>query len=77
MPIKKLTSLEEAEDACWLEPGSPELWKRIAAVWAFSRRVAPQSFPPGIHRNRTIEEANRRVEAWERQSNRARELPDP
>ena len=66
MPIKKLSSLADAEDACWCEPNSAELWRRIAAVWSFSRRVAPQRFPPGVHKSRSIEEANRRVQDWER-----------
>ena len=68
MPVKKLTSLEEAEDACWCDPASPELWRKICAVWSFSRRVAPQSFPPGVHKSRTIEDANERVIEWERRS---------
>lgn len=66
MPIKKLSSLDDAEDASWCSPGSAELWRRIAAVWSFSRRVAPQCFPPGVHKSQSIEEANRRVEEWER-----------
>jgi len=67
MPVRKLTSLDEAEEACWRDPDSPGLWRAIVAVWEFSRLVAPQRFPPGVHRSRTIEEANRRVEQWERE----------
>lgn len=67
MPVKKLTSLDEAEDACWGEPGTPDLWRRIGAVWSFSRTVAPQSFPPGVYKSRSMEEANARVAEWERQ----------
>ncbi len=66
MPVKKLPSLEEAEDTCWCEPGSAQLWRRIASVWSFSRHVAPQRFPPGVHKSRSIEEANHRVQQWER-----------
>lgn len=65
MPVRKLRSLEEAEDAVWRDPGDPRLWEVIRGVWGLSSRVFPRRFPPGVHRHRSIEDANRQREAWE------------
>jgi len=65
MPVKKLSSLEQAEAECWPEPGDPRLARRIAAVWRLAARLAPQRFPPGVYRHRSIEEANRQADKWE------------
>lgn len=46
MPIRRLTSLEEAEYACYCDPNSPELWRKICALWSFSRRVGSRPLPP-------------------------------
>ncbi len=58
MPVRKFTSLREAEDACWYDRDDPGLWRAISAVWAFSRRVAPRRYAPGVHKARSIEELN-------------------
>jgi len=65
MPVRKLHSLEQAEDLCWLDADDPRLVHRIAAVWKLSRRLAPRRFPPGVHRHRSLEEANRIAEEWD------------
>ncbi len=50
MPIKKYRSLEEKEEACWLDKNDPALWRRIASIWRFSQLTAPQHFVPGVHK---------------------------
>lgn len=64
MPVRRLTSLDQAEDRCWLEPGDPRLVRRISAVWRLSRKLAPQRFPPGVYRHRSVAEANRQADEW-------------
>ena len=70
MPIRRLTSLEQAEEQCWLDPEDPLLPRRIAAVWSLAHRLFSHRFPPGVHKYRSIEELNRQVEAWETQDQR-------
>lgn len=65
MPVRRLHSLQEAEDSLVRDPGDPRLRSKIGALWDFSDRLAPKSFPPGIHKHRCIEELNRQLEAWE------------
>ncbi|HSS47867.1 MAG TPA: hypothetical protein VLX28_02865 [Thermoanaerobaculia bacterium] len=71
MPVKKIRNLQEMEDSLWYEPGDPELWRAIAAVWRFAERTCPQRFPPGIYKHRTIEDAQRQRDVWEEQNFKA------
>ena len=64
MPIRKFRSVEEM-DAPWREPGTPALWRAIAAVWAFGARTVGHRFPPGVHKHRSIEDAERLREKWD------------
>ncbi len=65
MPIRKITDLQQMEDALWHPPGSPELQQAIRSVWQFARETCPQSFPPGVYKNRSLEEAQQRRDQWE------------
>lgn len=65
MPVRKFRSLQEMEDSLWREPGDPELWRAISAVWRFAARTVPQRFPPGVYRHQSIEDAERQREEWD------------
>jgi hypothetical protein len=65
MPVRKLTTLKQAEESCWLDPDDPALVRTIAAVWAFARAVAPKRYPPGVYKSTSIEEAAERAARWE------------
>jgi hypothetical protein len=52
------------ERSKWRQPGEPNLFRAIAAVWEFSRRSRPRRFPPGVYRHRSIEELNANTERW-------------
>lgn len=71
MPVRRLASLEQAEELCWLEPDDPRLAARIAAVWRLARKLAPKRYPPGVYRHRSIEEAARQAESWEASGDRS------
>ncbi len=68
MPVQKFRSLDEARDALWGDPRDPTYLRRVAWLWRFAEEVAPRRFPRGVHRYRSIEEANRAREGWEEQS---------
>lgn len=65
MPVRKFRSLQEMEDSLWRQPGAPELSRAIASVWEFARRTCPRSFPPGVYKHRSIEDAEHQREQWE------------
>lgn len=67
MPLKKLSSLQDAEDSVWHDPDDPTLWRTIKGVWELAARLCPYRFPPGVYRHRSIEEANRLRERWEQE----------
>ena len=71
MPVRKFRSLQEMEDALWRQPGDPELSRAIASVWEFARRTCPRSFPRGVFKHRTIEDAERQREQWDEANLRA------
>ena len=73
MPVRRFRNLEEMEDSLWRDVDDPALMQAIASTWAFARRTCPLHFPPGVHRHRSIEEAQQSREAWEDASHRERE----
>ena len=66
MSVRKLRAIGEAETAAWRDPYDPNFWNTVSALWRFARRVAPASFPPGLHKSRSIEELNERTNQWAR-----------
>jgi hypothetical protein len=71
MPVRKFRDVSEMEDSLWYDRGDPELWLAIARVWDFAARVCPLQFPPGVHKYRSIEEADADRERWEEANFRA------
>jgi hypothetical protein len=65
MGVRRFRDASEMPPAPRVAATGRELWRRIAAWMTTSRRLAPRRWPPGLYRNRTIEEANARREAWQ------------
>jgi hypothetical protein len=68
VPVHKYRDVSDMEDRTWRAPGDPTLWRAIAAAWDFAHRTTRPSFPPGVYRHRSLEEAEERREAWERRN---------
>jgi hypothetical protein len=66
MPVRKYRHVSEMEAEVWREPGSPELFEAIRRVWALAAKTTTPGFPPGVHKHRSIEEANALQQAWDR-----------
>lgn len=58
MPVKKCSSLEEAEQKTGLEPGDPRIWEGMLRRWAIHRFFSPEKpqGPCGVFKYRSIEE---------------------
>jgi len=65
VPVRKLRSLQEAEDSLVNDPKDPGHWASIAALWELSERLFPRRFPPGVYKYRSIEALNKQRDAWE------------
>jgi hypothetical protein len=65
MPVRKFRDVSEMEETLWYERTDPALPRAIARVWDFAARVCPLVFPRGVHKYRSIEDANVARDAWE------------
>lgn len=66
MPIRKYREVREMEGNTRLQPGSPELFKAIRAIWDLADRTTRPRFPPGVYKHRSIEEAQALRHEWDR-----------
>jgi hypothetical protein len=66
MPVRKFRDVSEMEGNTWMQPGDPRLFEAIKGVWELAARSTQQRFPPGVHKHRSIEQANLLREAWDR-----------
>jgi hypothetical protein len=66
MPVEKFRDVSEMEGNTWYEPGDPRLFDAIRAVWDLAARITQPSFPAGVYKHRSIEEANALREEWDR-----------
>ena len=64
MPIKKFRDVSQMEEPRY-EAGSPQLFAVIRHVWSLADRICPLRFPPGVHKHRSIEDAETLREKWE------------
>ena len=71
MPVRKFRDVSEMEDTLWYERGDASLFRAIAGVWDFASRTCPLQFPRGVHKYRSIEEADADRERWEEANFRA------
>lgn len=56
MPVRKFRSSEEMNQPVWREPGDPELYRTMHALWDLASRTSRKRFRPGVYRFRSIEE---------------------
>ena len=64
MPIRKFRGIEEMKAPRWREPGDPELFRVIAALWEVAHRTSARRYPPGVHKHRSIEAMQQVQEQW-------------
>ncbi len=76
MAVQRFRSFRAARIAQWLASDDPRLPKRIRAWWASSARFVRVHREPGVHRYRSIEEANAAKDALRREP-LARPLDEP
>ena len=65
MPIQKFKTFQEAEKALFTFTPDKAYYKRVAALWDFADKLNPISWPKGIFKFKTIEDANKHREEIE------------
>jgi hypothetical protein len=65
MPVQRYRDVSEMPPPPRLDPKDPTTWRSIRELWAFSLRVLPPLYPPGVTRFRSHEEAQRDRDAAE------------
>ncbi len=65
MPIQKFKTFEEAEKALVNPYPDEAYFARVADLWNFADKLNRVSYPRGIFKFRTIEEANKHREELE------------
>ena len=68
MPVRKFRNLQDIEDSLWRLPDEPSLSVAIARVWDFADRISERHFPPGVHKHRSIEEAQESATAGKKRT---------
>lgn len=66
MPVFKYRDVSQMADRSWREPGDPDLFRAIRATWDRAQRTVRPRFPPGVHKHRSIADAQALSDAWER-----------
>ncbi len=64
MPVTKFRTFEEARRALWCDRLDESYFARVAGLWAFSHRLHPRAFPPGVFKYRQLGDAQRERERW-------------
>jgi hypothetical protein len=66
MPVQKFKTFEEAEKALWNFQPDEAYFARVAELWDFANKLNPISYPKGIFKFKTMEEANKHRDELER-----------
>ncbi|MBI1930716.1 hypothetical protein HYR99_41530 [Candidatus Poribacteria bacterium] len=65
MPVYKYKTFEEAESALWNFHPNAAYFNQVAELWKFANQLCPITYPQGIFKYRSIEEANQQRDEWE------------
>ncbi len=65
MPVYKYKSFEDAERALWNFHPDAAYYKKVAELWNFANKLHPITYPRGVFKFRTLEEANEQRNKWE------------
>ena len=65
MPIYKYKTFEEAEKALWNFNPDKKYYDKVADLWDFANELSSISYPKGIFKFKSIEEANKHREEIE------------
>ena len=65
MPVYKYKTFEDAERALWNFHPDEAYFNQVAELWRFAQRLCPITYPRGIFKYRSFQEANNQRYEWE------------
>ena len=65
MSVRKFRDVADMPGPPRYDRGDPRLWRSVAAWMGLANRLSGRRWPPGVFKDRSIEDANRRREAWQ------------
>lgn len=65
MPVRKYVTHADAHRADWLKPGDARIPERVRQVLHLGEHLYPIRRPPGVHRFRTLADAQAWRKSWE------------
>jgi hypothetical protein len=65
MPVRKFRSVEEMPGPPALPPLDPDNLQSALSLMEVAYRLFPWRFPPGVHKFRSVEEADSHRQEWE------------
>jgi|KBSMisStandDraft_5_1062788.scaffolds.fasta_scaffold4042622_2 hypothetical protein len=66
MPVYRFRTHEEAHRSRWMKPGDPRIGPTLSQVLYMGARLYPRARPAGVHKFRSIAEANAWRATWPR-----------
>lgn len=72
MPVKKYRSVEDMPDTRPLRPLDPENLRIACELSELTYALHPWNFEPGVRKFRSVEEASRHRQLWEKRQIRRR-----
>jgi len=70
MPVRKFRSVEEIPAPPPRQPLDPENLRIVLELCRLVYRLRPWHFPPGVHKHRSLDAANRQRAIWEQADKR-------
>lgn len=68
MPVRKYRHVGEMDRETWYRRGDPQLFRAMRAVWDLWQTLAQPTFPPGVYRYQSVEDADDQRRSWERRN---------
>jgi hypothetical protein len=65
MAVYKYKTLEEARSALWCREPDAAYFIQLRSLWALANRLSHFSYPSGVFKYATIEEANEQRREWD------------
>jgi len=65
MPVFKYKTFEKARKALWNFHPNAAYFKQVAELWDIADKLSPISYPKGVFKYKSINEANKQRKNWE------------
>lgn len=65
MPVYKYKTFDEARKALWNFNPNAAYFKQVSELWNLANKLCPMTYPKGVFKYKSINEANEQRRKWE------------